>query len=72
MSTYEHEKATERLEQAEREHDRLTDRRDAAKGTDNELSAETELRGAREHAQARARWLDWVGSEGPAQGPLGL
>ena len=64
MSTYEHEKATERLEQAEREQERLAGRRDAAKGTGHELSAETELRGAREDAQARTRWLDWVESEG--------
>jgi hypothetical protein len=64
MPTYEHEKAVERLEQAEREEGRLTERYEAAKGTGLELSAGTELRGAREDVRARSRWLEWVESNG--------
>jgi hypothetical protein len=67
MSTYEREKAVERLEQAEREEGQVNNRYEAAKGTGRELSAGTELRGAREDVRARFRWLEWVESNG--QGP---
>jgi hypothetical protein len=67
VSTYEHEKGVQRLEQAEREEGRLIKRYEAANGTGREVSAGTELRGAREDVRARSRWLGWVESSG--QGP---
>ena len=54
----EHDKAVERLHEAERAHERLTDRDEAPESTSTELSNETELRGAREG------WLAWVDSDG--------
>jgi hypothetical protein len=60
----EHDKAVERLHEAERAHERLTDRDEAPESTSTELSNETELRGAREEIEARERWLAWVDSDG--------
>lgn len=62
MASDEREKARERLGQAQREQDRLNDRCDAAEGPAGELSAHTELRGARDETTARGRWLEWVES----------
>lgn len=69
MASDEREKAWERLGEAQREQDRLSDRCDAAEGTAGELSAHTELRGARDETTARGRWLEWVESEGQSARP---
>lgn len=65
MPSNEHDRAVERFDAARRERDRLGDEDRAAEGTSSELGARTDLRGAREEAAARGRWLEWVESDGP-------
>jgi hypothetical protein len=64
MSTSEHQKAIERLDGARREERRLSREHGAAEGSPG-LSAQTELRGARDESAARARWLEWIEADEP-------
>jgi hypothetical protein len=58
-----HEKALDRLGEAQREEEHRLDERDAAQGTAGEFRAENDLRRAQEETAARGRWLAWVGSD---------
>jgi hypothetical protein len=68
MSIDQRGRAVERLEQAEREQERLTERYASAGAKGGSLRADTELRGAREETDARRRWLEWVESDGQGSG----
>jgi hypothetical protein len=71
----EHHRAVERLSAALADQDRLTNRYDAAIGTDAELSANVALHAADEQVVARDAWLKWVDDasyRGLNAGPFGL
>ena len=63
MPDNEHNRAVDRLSAARAEHGRLDDEHKAAAADQGGLSAQTELRGAREEVTARERWLEWVDSD---------
>ena len=64
MASQEHARASEQLETAMVEQDRLSERFDAAIGTATELGAYVRLRAAGDEVRAREAWLNWVDDEG--------
>jgi hypothetical protein len=64
MATQEHDRATQRVETALVEQDRLGERYDVAAGTSTELGAYVRLRAAGDEVRAREAWLNWVDDEG--------
>jgi hypothetical protein len=64
MITQEHDDATQRLETALVEQDRLSDRYDAAIGSPREFGAYVRLRAAGDRVAARQAWLHWIDDEG--------
>ena len=64
MISEEHEAAVERLHAERVEHDRLSERYDAAIGTSTELGAHIRLLAAGDQVAAREAWLHWVDNEG--------
>jgi hypothetical protein len=55
-----HDSATQRLDVAEREQDRVRGLFDSAVGTSSELSAYCRLRAAGDEVRARQAWVNWV------------
>jgi hypothetical protein len=60
MGRAECDSATQRLEVAVQEQDRVRGLFDGAVGTSSELSAYVRLRAAGEEVRARQAWVDWV------------
>ena len=65
MSEHEHSRAVDRLSAARDERARLVNWYSAAAASQGDLSAQTELHGAREEVTARERWLESVDSDEP-------
>jgi hypothetical protein len=75
MASEERDRASQRLEAALVEQDRLGERFDAAAGTSTELGAYVRLRAAGDEVKARQAWLNWVddgGYRGLNAGPFEL
>lgn len=64
MCDYERDRAVGRLSAARAERGRLDDEHGGVAASKGDLSAQSELRGAREEVTARERWLEWVDSDG--------
>jgi hypothetical protein len=64
IASKERDRASQRLEAALVEQNRLGERFDAAVGTSTEFGAYLRLRGAGDQVRAREAWLNWVDDEG--------
>jgi hypothetical protein len=64
IASKERDRASQRLEAALVEQNRLGERFDAAVGTSTEFGAYLRLRGAGDQVRAREAWLSWVDDEG--------
>jgi hypothetical protein len=64
IASKERDRASQRLEAALVEQNRLGERFDAAVGTSTEFGAYVRLRGAGDQVRAREAWLNWVDDEG--------
>jgi hypothetical protein len=64
IASKERDRASQRLEAALVEQNRLGERFDAAVGTSTEFGAYVRLRGAGDQVRAREAWLNWVDGEG--------
>jgi hypothetical protein len=64
IASKERDRASQRLEAALVEQNRLGERFDAAVGTSTEFGAYVRLRGAGDQVRARQAWLNWVDDEG--------
>ena len=63
MGRTELDRATQRLELAVQEQERLRGLFDSAIGTPSELMAYSRLRAAGQEVSARQAWVDWVGDD---------
>jgi hypothetical protein len=63
MGRTERDRATQRLEDAVQEQDRVRGLFVSAIGTLSEFSAYSRLRTAREEVRARQAWVNWVGGD---------
>ncbi len=63
MGRTERDSATQRLEAATDEQDRVRGLFDSAVGTSSEFSAYCRLRATGQEVRARQAWMDWVGGD---------
>ena len=63
MGRTERDSATQRLDAAVQEQDRVRALFDSAVGTSGELGAYSRLRAAGQEVRARQAWVDWVGDD---------